>query len=352
MSDCNHISIVDVVGERDISLYETGRISRVIGGLPNPAEQYPNVVHFIGRRNKNLALKYLFPKNNFRGMHLRNDATNLRVDTTSIDSDAPVLITDSDCYGRMSAHLGWNFCHQTVAHALSWSPTVDFNIADTLQARLHFLFSDVIFLFVDDFSSLDEVAARIARWVRIGSASNLSKAIRPRLILVTSERTLDKSFIDLRLEEFRHELYETCGESLAEVFSVLNVIQLGGEHLSDLARHYRLKEVMVSNVREMSMLRQKHHVAFSALHVEAFFTAAVQHLAKTTNTPFDHIEVSRAFNQVGDNLSYHLRTFLDLGITYKIPYDQLTSYIGSALLMNAYPPGMHSTLYESPTFCN
>lgn len=45
MSDCDHIAIVDVVGKHDnVSLYEAGRLSRVISDLSNSREQFPNLV--------------------------------------------------------------------------------------------------------------------------------------------------------------------------------------------------------------------------------------------------------------------------------------------------------------------
>lgn len=175
------------------------------------------------------------------------------MDNTTINADEPLLFTDSDCYSTTSSHFAWNFCHAVVGHTLSWPLTSEFSIADIIQVRLHFLFSDVICIFVDDFSGLDEVTARIVQWVRIGSASSLLRNIRPRLILAVSEKTLDKLVSDLRLEEFRRELYEQCGDTLAEVFSKLHVIQLGGEHLSPLARHCRLKSIILKNVREMSI---------------------------------------------------------------------------------------------------
>jgi hypothetical protein len=339
MPCCNHVALLEVVGKKEI--YETGRFGRVINELPRPDEQFPSLVHFVGRKNKNLALKYLFPHNNIRRGASTNGSTNLRIDTTTIDSNGPLLFSDSDSFATVPTHTGWNLCHTVVAYPLSWAPTTEHTIGDIFQARLLFLFSDVICVFVDDFSGLDEVADRIVRWVHIGSASSHPEALRPRLILVVSEKTLDESFSDLRLEEFRHELYEKCEDGLAEVFSAVHVMQLGGDHLSPLARHRRLKDVIRTNVSEMSNLRQKHMAAFSASHLKEFFVASVQHLAAATDTTFDFIDISRAGNEISGDLSYHLYTFLVLGITYKIPYDQLAPYISSALLMDAFPPGMH-----------
>jgi hypothetical protein len=339
MPCCNHVALIDVVGMKGI--YETGRFGRVINELPRPDDQYPSLIHFVGRKNKNLALKHLFPRNNIRRGASSSGSTNLRVDTTTIDSDEPLLFSDSDPFVAAPTHAGWNLCHTVDGYPLAWASTAEHTIGDILQARLLFLFSDVICLFVDDFSGLDEVAARIVNWVRIGSASSHPNALRPRLILVMSEKTLDKSFSDLRLEEFRHELYEQCEDGLAEVFSAVNVMQLGGDHLSPLARHCRLKDAMRTSLSEMSNLRHKHMAAFSASHLKEFFVASVQHLAAAADTPFDFINISRVGNEISGDLSYHLYTFLALGITYKLPYDQLASYISSALLMDAFPPGMH-----------
>ncbi|ERF68658.1 hypothetical protein EPUS_05719 [Endocarpon pusillum Z07020] len=339
MSCCNHVTLVEVEGEKDI--YDTGRFGRAINELPRPDEQYPSLVHFVGKKSKNLALKYLFPQNNIRRGASTNGSTNLRLDTTTIGSDRPLLFCDSDPFAAASTHGGWNLCHSVVAYPLSWAPTTEYTTGEVVEARLLFLFSDVICVFVDDFSGLDQVAERIVRWVRIGSASSHPEALRPRLILVVSEKTLDKSFSDLRLEEFRHELYERCEDGLAKVFSGVQVMQLGGDHLSPLARHCRLKDMMRANVSEMSNLRQKHMAAFSASHLKEFFVASVQHLAATVDTTLDFITTSRVGNEISGDLSYHLYTFLVLGTTYKIPYDQLASYISSALLMDAFPPGMH-----------
>src|SRR6266481_3771529 len=67
MNSCAHIAWLQAIENEatgQLSLEETGRLSRIVQNMPHANVQTPRLVHLIGTREKDTALKYLFPQNN------------------------------------------------------------------------------------------------------------------------------------------------------------------------------------------------------------------------------------------------------------------------------------------------
>jgi hypothetical protein len=340
MRSCEHAALLQLAGGNEVALYDFGHFDQVIRDLQNPTCQYPRLVHFVGRRHKELALKYIFPRNNI-ARRRQPSIANLRVETTSVGADSPLLFSDSDPFASAGPIPEPTECHPVNPYPLSWSPHFDFTINDALHARLFFLLCDVVCVFVDDFPSLEDFAQQLVQWTRLGSTSNLTTQCRPQLFVVTSDSCVPPETADLRFEDFRHSVYEGCQGVLSDYFSSVQIFPLGGDHLSPLARYRRLREVIVSNSMDMFRVRQKNNVSFSSTHLRCFFDQALAHIAKSVAVPFNFLSASRSGNEVPENLTYHLTNFLRLGQESKIAHSDLVSNIASALLMDAYPPGMH-----------
>jgi hypothetical protein len=87
---------------------------------------------------------------------------------------------------------------------------------------------------------------------------------------------------------------------------------------------------------------------FCATHLEAILRKAVAHVALDPHHRFDTIAAVRENNPVPRGIEYHLGNFLKLATQHGLSLTDLTTFVASALLVDAYPPGMHSKF--DPTF--
>ncbi|QSS66922.1 hypothetical protein I7I51_03134 [Histoplasma capsulatum] len=331
MHSCDHLTWLRY---REGQLEDTGRLGCVVRGLTHPSKQYPRLVHFIGSRIKDGALRQLCPDKKRRGA--KTGMINLHLDALSVNTPSPLLFADSDPFGQENSDRA-NPCHHGAAHPISWPLAADWSFFDILHARLLFLFSDVICVFADDFPTLHSVAARIHTWARIGSASSLPSSTRPTLIVVTSG---PGPLSDLLAEDFRAQIH-AMGEAFSKSFRSIKLFRLVGDHLSPCARYLRLKEEILSKMQEAQDTRRQYHCLFSSVHLDAFFRQAMQHTAMSISEQFDFIAASRVDNILHDDYTGHLQTFLGLCDRFKIPRGTVSSFMASSILMDAYPPRMH-----------
>ncbi|GBF63944.1 calcium-independent phospholipase [Trichophyton mentagrophytes] len=309
-----------------------GRLARIVNEeLIKPQEQYPSLIHFIGTRAKDAAMREIFPGSRKRNI---TGAINLRLEASSINANRPILFSDSKPCGDDSVVSGPTHCHEETSYATLWPHSA----FDILHARLIFLFSDVICLFADDFSGLQAVAEQIKAWVAIGSASTLPPEVRPSLTIVTSGSGPLQSLL---AEEFRAEIYRVVGENITDSFRSVKLFRLADDYLSPPARFLRLKDEIIGNAREMHAVRVRSQCLFSALHLSDLFRQAAKHVTSTFNEKFDFFTAARRGNPLNDRFTDHLQVFLRLIEPFKPAYDVISSLIASSILVDAYPPLSH-----------
>jgi len=340
MANCEHIAWLQSVDNKESQLRDGGRMKRVLEEMPRPSEQCPSIVFFIGQKAKNTALHELFPFNNVRRGR-RDGFANLRLDNATINSDRPIWFADSDPFTRIIPTRGAALCHESNVYSARWAPPSEYSMFDILHARVFFLFTDVICIFADDFDGLENVAKRLVVWASIGSASSLSKVIRPKVVIVTSANSTSPTHNILETEDFRFNLCQKGHRNLMKSFSSISLLYLPGDHLSRLAQHRQLRESIVRDADQMREVRSNNHSLFTALHLHGFCQKAIVHAADTISQPFNFIFATREGNMVLQDFRDHLMTAMKLGTQFKLPYDALSSYIASCMVMDAYPPGMH-----------
>jgi len=347
MAGCEHIAWLQSANTKELQLRDGGRIRRVVQEMPDPIAQSPSVVFFIGQKAKNIALRQLFPRNNIRRGR-RDGFANLRIDNATLNSDRPIWFADSDPFRGVTPTCGAGTCHESVTYHIRWTHPSQHSIFDILHARLFFLFTDVICIFADDFHGLEGVAERLVAWAAIGSASSLPAFVRPQVVVVTSADGSSPTHNLLESEDFRFNLQQQTHESIADSFSSITLFYLPGDHLSPLAQHRRLRETILDRAEEMRAVRAGSQSLFSAVHLQRFYEQAILHTTETVTQPFSFITMAREGNAVIEDLKDHLVTFISLGAQIKLSYDTLASHLASSLLMDAYPPGMHSELSIDP----
>jgi hypothetical protein len=338
LNSCSHIAWLRVVKNEatgEMFLEETGRLEQVISEMPNPCQQRPRVVHFIGKRLKHQALRNVFPLNNIERRYER-DNINLRADTASLGSDSPLIFVDSNPFANYH-HRQPALCHESTFHSVKWN-SEPHNIIDILYSRLFFMFCDVVCLFADDFPSLEVLTLRLLSWVEISTSSDLPLSTRPRLMIIVSE---DGPISHARLEEFAMTIYSALEGKSSNTFSKVKIFRLAGEYLSPIARFQRLRDEIRNESHESQSIKQMGRCLFSTVHLNGFFHHAVVHTVSTKHSQFSFLLASRKDNPVPTDYKSHIKTFLGLAISHKLSYESIASFIASSILMNAFPPRMH-----------
>ena len=344
MASCGHLAWLHATSTndgREVALLDPGRMTRLVKELINPGTQQPSVFLFIGRKTKRLALGKLFPENNIPKGHHDGLAT-LRIDNASLYSGCPILFAESDPFTAIPSAANAFFCHETERFRLKWAKIIPVDeLYDILHARLLFLFTDVLCIFADDFDNFESVVERLEKWAAAGSTSTSSKQLRPRVVVVRrgDEASPSPSYDLLKMQDFQFSLNRKV---LRNFYSSVTVLHLADEQMSPLARFRRLKELLWRNMDEMRQARQRNRSLYSAVHLAEFFRMAVMHTAASLLRPFDFVIASRQNNEIRPDHAEHLTTFLKLGTESGLSWDAMTGFIASSILLDAYPPRMHS----------
>lgn len=347
MNACNHIGLFQVSGKDSFQIDYGFRAQHILQEMTDAETQRPSMIFFIGAKFKDAALRELFPNNNIRRGN-RNGIVNIRLDSATISSDLPLLFADGDPQSPIPQHVGTTTCHEHSTLSVTWQSKNN-ALLPILYARLMAPFTDVICIFADDFNGLHDVASFLVRWIRLGSPTTLPIVVRPRVVIVVNEEESAATYDVLEMELLRCKLEQESVAVRAEVFSSISIMHLAGDHVSPLARYRRLKEVLMREVEEARNGRIEQRVHFSAVHFSAFFPLAIDHVAHSVLEPFDHIARTRQGNPVGEDYVNHVTNFISLGNDHFVSWNNLTSFLASSILMDAYPPRMHSKSARSGT---
>ena len=212
--------------------------------LLDPANQRPSLLFFLGKRFKARVLRALYLANTISNCRKYGIVNICLLPATQNDKHL-ILIADS-CPDFTQVKLrGKDTCYETTNHLVGWldessQQKQQQHLADHTRARLFSLFIDVLCIFAQDYGGLDRVVDILAGWTAIGSASSLSNAIHPRLVVVTS--IPGDIFISKALQ---FHLRVLSDRKFSELFSSLNVVNvLGIGRTPSLGHFSRLAEAL------------------------------------------------------------------------------------------------------------
>lgn len=340
MARCDHAAWLELwQGEAGPLLSHGWRLPQIVKDLPNPSEQSPQITFLLGRHLKEKALRTLCDSN-YKGPR-RKHTMNIRTDNRTLNALHPRLFADCDptLQGLQPMVAGTRGCHQDHVLSIGELPQ-DCSLHDVILSRLLFMFVDVICIFADDVGGLESVRNMLSTWVRIGSASSLPRSIRPRVIIVISNTTQSVTHDILDETDFFFGLHSTHPD-LLEVFSDLRFCRLPSDELSSEARFLTLSADISKQLHSTRFDRTKDKLIFSATHLSELFKLATQQICLSPFDQFDFISATRQQNPLDGAFSSHITNFLKLSGKSTLPYNGIASHIASAILMDAYPPGMH-----------
>ena len=366
MRYCKHTQWLGfAIQDGEVYLQGTDRLHTLVEDLPDPDSQSPSLFVFIGNRAKSLAVKELAksfsppPRDGLDPGCMHDESTpnvrpdlsgrrahgeiHLHVHTSSTFTSRPVLLAEGDIpiHERQRRPLVSEKCHELTSrllhHGNGTSSLADH--ADKLYFRLLAPFSDVFCFFAADLGGLRPIVERLAVWLDLGRPSNLSKATRPSILIVTEQGQAEEA----TLSEFKQMLTEETTIDASEQFSDVQVLGLLPRgKISSKGRHRTLKEALLNASDRVRAARSTSRSLFSARDFSAFFDYASDHLAATSSEPFDFILTSRVDNKVSPYLERHLVDFLQRMRSF----DQLRHFaipvIASSILLDSYTPNLHS----------
>lgn len=340
MVKCEHSAWLEIwKGDAGPLLSHGWRLPQIIEDCPNPSKQYPQISLFLGRRLKEKALRALCDSN-FKRNGLKS-AINIRTDNRSLHALYPRFFADCDPTSETlhEACIGPRACHHD--HVLPFrSVPFPHSLHDLILSRLLFMFVDVICIFEDDLGGLNAVQDMILTWAHIGSGSSLPHVVRPRIIVVLSQQSQSVTQDQLDENDF---FFDLCAKdpSIHHSFADIRFCRLPSEGLSPGARFLCLGADISRQLHDARFVRLQNQSLFSATHLDELFRLAAENLCVSPLATFDFISASRQHNLLDGSFGSHLMEFLLLAGKSRIPYEGVSSHIASAILMDAFPPGMH-----------
>ncbi|KAI5455667.1 acyl transferase/acyl hydrolase/lysophospholipase [Mariannaea sp. PMI_226] len=324
----------------------TDRPQRLLEDFQDPHSDCGSLLLLIGNKSKRAAFSKLSAQNKSLGTR-GNGETHLFASSFKDDRNLRFLIADADIprHSRLSHTWRTPSCHNAMAERF---PAIEAyatpsEIGDRLFHQALFPFADVVCLFVEDIGGIEMSISRLTVWVNLGRASNAP--IRPRLFLIVNKE--DQRYAQMILREFKSSMDQSTLEGVFQSISILGVPTQSSKKSRrkkrcrircwDVVRHEILKSLEVSR-----QIRRQSGYLFSIQHLAAFLHQGASLAVHVTNTPVDFIKLSRLDRGIASDLPMHLTTFLNQFQSLATLKQIAIPLIASSLLLDHYPPGMHS----------
>ncbi|KAH1418733.1 hypothetical protein KXX32_008997 [Aspergillus fumigatus] len=281
-------------------------MARVLAEMEHPLNQYLLIHLFVRRTAKAQALWSLYPHNNT---------------------------------GRQGG-LGFARLH----YALVTHPHTVIFIDGLLYRRLLLPHADTWTLFADDIGGICQVKNLLTAWCAALSSDALEPTCitQPRLIIILT----DPQDTAGPLETLESTLRAVA---IASLVASVCVLDLRDRALLSLVSCFELLRRLLSQELDKAYLTQRQaHELFSAIHLDWIWRKSLYHVARQPTAPFDCIRACHPNQPPEDQASRYLRLFLDTADWAGAATDTVILYIASALLMDAYLPGMHAPEHILP----
>ncbi|KAH8430231.1 uncharacterized protein LDX57_007900 [Aspergillus melleus] len=319
------------------SLVDTGRVDDIVQDMSHPATQYPSVLSFLGNDSRVAALRALFPQNN---VTRRGPAglVRLHLSTTTANTEHPVWFTESSFTrpptidGSTIAPSADRSRRYPVRQGRFETPC---DIKDHLLTRLVFPWTHVACFFADGENELKALTSWLAATHGDIHASPSDTPSLVRVILILTDPT---AIYNADPVEAGLPGSDVAGEQRATI----SVLDLRDRHqLSPSALYAPLQRLLLDGLQDSRAERIKQGLLFSAVHLKFMWHRC---LVQSLLHPVAQINcLSLARERLPVPFAFHDGLAELLGEACKIgcPTRDLRQFVASALLMDAYPPGMH-----------
>ncbi|KAI2884981.1 hypothetical protein CBS63078_11296 [Aspergillus niger] len=318
------------------SLVDTGRMNEIVQDMSHPATQYPSLISFVGNHNRMLALRSLFPHNNV----LRRSSAGvirLHLSITTAHTEYPIWFAESrlqdlPVVGECSKALWKDDVHRYSIDRTRF-PTTD--VTGSLLTRLVFPWMHVVCFFVDGLAGLERTKSLLEAFRSRIQAGASSVPARMRVIVVLTKPTAVYKADPVEVLQAVRSVTDPDHVSLS-------VVDLRGRHrLSGPALFAPLQRQVLDELQLSRTERLQRGLLFSAVHQAFLWHRSLPGLLHSAAHRVDCLLLSRERLPVSGAFSEGLTELLVQSRTLKCPIQEIYSFMASALLMDAYPPGMH-----------
>ena len=338
MAACNHCAWVQLCGyECNCSFVDTYRFQSLVNSLPDPHNQTPSTLFFLGQKTKDEALRHIFPHNNLKKAKL-DGLARIRIDNSSASSQHPILFGDADLSISIIDRHRPATCHSERAFPVQWQSSDLRSIADHVLTKVLFASCNLVIVFAADYRDFEHLADNLARWINIGVASDAPIQTRPRLLIVINGQSPERQQ-DVR--ELYRDLETRTRRRLNNLFSLVSSMYLEDGELSTLAVYRPLREEIFRQADEIRSTLVDKRWLFSGTHLAALFELRLQHAASNISENLSLIRGCRKYHTIPQDFPDHLSKPIRFGVEVIIRYETTASYVASSILMDAYPQGAH-----------
>ncbi|ODM18136.1 hypothetical protein SI65_06007 [Aspergillus cristatus] len=313
------------------TLADSGGMRQILDAIDCPHRQYPSIPLFIGQATKVQALRSLYPYHNI-GRHGKVGFARLHLSSTA--ASYPVIVIESSHTRNSRAEPSRRepACQYHIQNCHDWSYQ---DIQDLLYRHGLLPLTDVLCLFAADLGGCSGIQELLGSWSSAPlSGLDGTNSIRPRLVIVLTDPE-DGPHHSAVIES---ALKTAAMPNLAASVTVVDL--RGRNELSPASRFEPLRRQLSLELDTSRAVRSKAHLLFSAVHLEWIFRNLLRHVAHRPTIPFNCIQACRG-DQGEEIAGSSLRAFLDIVKQAGLPYQSVVTFVASAFLMDAYPPGMH-----------
>ncbi|CAG8272590.1 unnamed protein product [Penicillium salamii] len=315
-------------------LVDTGRLEEIVQGMSHPKSQYPSFISFIGNGSRMKALKALFPYNNIT----RNGPAGLvrlHLSTTTAHTEHPVIFVESGLSVPTGLGDTESLKHSADKHRrfpISRGNHLLVPLQQQVISELVLPWTHILCLFVStvgEIKNLQKLLGRPRGKLLIGTYP-MAQVMRIVIVLTGNTTAPNSDFIELSDNE------------LKEGFSGLNltVLDLRGRFdLSPPAAYEPLRRLVLNEIHEIRIELSNHQLLFSASHLNALWSQHVQ--LGAGDTYLDCLMAARKNFPPTPAIVDCLMEFVSQAREVSCPSAEIYYFVASALLMDAYPAGMH-----------
>lgn len=323
-----------IVDTKGWTLVDTGRLETLVTSMAEPRVQYPSIIYFVGGSSRYPAMQALFPHNNvtrrgpssFLGLHLSTETAN---------NQYPVLFAEGNFISDVMKGTK-SPCRWPNKHLRHYQMKSKLNSVKDIYQRCisDFLlpWTQVICFFVENLNDTDKVRQFLdipRPGVKVGS-----QALRVvlQVIVVVRNQNLQRSSDELKAL--------LPSKPMDVNVTIMDLRERVG--LSPTAELAPLRHHLFSVMTKTRSSQLEQGLLFSAEHLCVLWNRTLrQGLGKRSDSILDCLAVARESKQLNLITRDHISAFLNDATDGGYKHDYLYSFLASAFLMNAYPPGMH-----------
>ncbi|KAK3669648.1 hypothetical protein LTR78_010465 [Recurvomyces mirabilis] len=339
MRRCKHSAVIEHLSSTQSSLADSLRLQRLIDQLPDGDAQRPLVLACIGTTEKQVAVEQLLLADKVTACKTHPSLCNAFLDSSTKDSDHPIILLDIDVTSGPAVHHAQSLCHQ-----FRPLPAQSAEVAESVRLQLVrdvFLpFSDVVCIFADDFGGLSSVL-RFIRSCEDVPGPKASSPLNTRFIVVSSSKD-GSSSADLDEADFLDDARKLEQLQMLGSISVEYVLGTGSKGARYAALRRRLADHELEAARAERLIGMR---LFCGTHLASLFSQCLEHTVSDSVAEFDVFLASRRGVSTLPNLADCLTAVLHT--LEGPPHGALVTVIATSLLMDAYPRSSHRECPQS-----